>query len=62
MCIRDRYRKWNPPLLKTRLRVLFATGVIIVETGGRPNHKKWLMGAQVCTYKEAQLMGAQGGV
>ena len=41
---------------------LFATGVIIVEAGGRPNHKKWLMGAQVCTYKEAQLMGAQGGV
>ena len=41
---------------------LFATGVIIVEAGGRPNHKKWLRGAQLCTYEEAQPMGAQGGV
>lgn len=41
---------------------VFASGVMVVEAGGRPQHKKWLMEAQGCAQKHPQLMRIQGCV
>ena len=40
--------------------LVLASGVMVVEVGGRPLHKKWLMRAQVYKMKESQFVRIQG--